>query len=149
MSEEQVQHPVLAIVDKHDARTVIWRVETTPGFEPLSGAWITESTADVENLVSGAVVIPVGEHDDEVRAIEGAGPFTSIESITAELKKAGVALTKELEEQPQYTGEPSAETAWANAIKVTELVEAWRAFETRRRQRDGDELRALPTPPLE
>ncbi|MHA2787791.1 hypothetical protein ACXZ66_01370 [Corynebacterium sp. S7] len=142
----EVKHPVLAIVDKHDARTVIWRVETTPGFEPLCGAWITDDAADVANLVTGAVVIPVGEHVDDVLTLDGAGPFSSIEGIAQEMEKTGVSAAKELREQPQFTGEPVAETAWANAIKATELVEAWRVFETRRRQRDGDELRALPTP---
>lgn len=122
------RHLVLAIVDKQEADTAIWRVETTPGFEPLSGAWITSDAEEVESLTRDAVTVPAG----------------SVDTIVEALREAGVKDLPNLEEEPPYTGEPRAEAAWSTAMKAAKLVEAWHVFETRRRQRDGDEIRPLP-----
>ncbi|WIM67870.1 hypothetical protein QP027_00230 [Corynebacterium breve] len=133
-------HPVLAVVDKQEGTTVIWRVATTPGFAPLSGAWIVASEQEVTQLTRDAVVISVGQ------SLNDDTPTTSISAIAEAMGEQGVKDLPDLESTPAYSGEPEAQAAWTTAVQAAQLVEAWHAGGARRRTRGEDTVRVLPTP---
>lgn len=118
----------IAVVDGR----AVWRVETTPGFAPLSGAWLLDDTSPV---TADAHIIEAGS--DALERIHA--------TVADAAKKIGARVQlPDLDKKLVYTGEPEAERAWRTATLLAELVEAWNTIETRRRQREGGELQPLP-----
>ncbi|WP_394281452.1 hypothetical protein [Corynebacterium sp.] len=122
---------VLAIVDKSEDCTVIWRVETTPGFAALSGAWDTNDAEQVALLTTDAHVIDAAAEDP-------------LGQVRKNMKEAGAPSVPTGEKQLAFTGEPQARRAWEVAVQAAELVEYWNAAAVQRKVKGDVDYAPLP-----
>ncbi|MCF4005634.1 hypothetical protein L1O03_00330 [Corynebacterium uropygiale] len=166
------QHPVLAVVDEQQERTVVWHVQTAPGMAEgsgkLSGAWVlSEEAGDVdpaqlEGILEGTRVVSAEEPHLEafVEALREAITELKEYRIPAgSQKKTPSAPRFSTPTEPDlnkiaeaYHGEPVGRRAWTVATALAELVSTWHDIERQRRGRKylkeafGPDIRALPVP---
>jgi len=166
-----VRHPVIAVVDRQDATTAVWHVQTSPDAPSasgiLSGAWLL-GPADVDpgrlaDLTAGTHVLETGgEGLEEIR--RGVKKqLAGYRAAAKAAKEANPQLTLPRFEAPPtpdvgqlaeaYHGAPEGRVAWAHAMAAAELVESWHTIESQRRSRKylqeqfGAETRPLPLEP--
>lgn len=111
--------------------TVIWRVETTPGFAALSGAWDTNDAEQVALLTTDAHVIDAAAEDP-------------LGQVRKNMKEAGAPSVPTGEKQLAFTGEPQARRAWEVAVQAAELVEYWNAAAVQRKVKGDVDYAPLP-----
>lgn len=118
------EHPVIAVVDAGEARTVVWHVQTNPDFSSpaaiLSGAWVlSEGDGDVDpdrldDLLTGTVVARTEaavERGLDFPTAAGVLPGSGVgvlpalvEPIRAAAKEISAAVAANKEKNPQAKG---------------------------------------------
>ncbi|WP_448853138.1 hypothetical protein [Corynebacterium frankenforstense] len=118
------EHPVIAVVDAGQARTVVWHVQTNPDFSSpaaiLSGAWVlSEESGDVDpdrldDLLTGTVVARTEAAVERglsfptaagVLPGSGAGTLAAMaEPIRAAATEISAAVAAAKEKNPQVKG---------------------------------------------
>lgn len=118
------EHPVIAVVDAGEARTVVWHVQTNPDFSSpaaiLSGAWVlSDKDGDVDpgrldDLLEGTVVARTEAAVERglsfptaagVLPGSGAGTLTAlVEPIRAAVGRIDEAVAENKERNPKAQG---------------------------------------------
>lgn len=170
MTETTTAHRVIAVVDKQEAATVVWHVQTDPAAPAgvLSGAWVVgEGEVQAErlpDLLRDAVILSVAGEESQASLQQiHAGMTAALAQVRAHAKaekEAGrngdlprfesLVLPDPEELKAGFHGTELAAAAWAHATALADLVEQWHTIESQRRSRKylqeafGAEVRPLP-----